>query len=190
VSWLRASTAGAYWQEVHINFQPYNAPVPAGYKADWGQPGGGNHGWEDFDGNPIHFKHAVRRSGVSDERDATTMIVRTHESADGRVSAVWRLHALEYGQQYRITMGVGDAVLRGNTRVVLYQCSTALPPCPRDSAPIVLVNGFVGTVSQPFLAVTTTFVRAGGDIYLSADPGLDQDSNGRWDFIDIVPVSG
>jgi hypothetical protein len=190
-----ADPAGAnHTTEIHINFQPCNAPAPAGYHPDCGVRRRG-HAWFDYTRSAGCCEYPYWRHLVADERYDTTMVVRTHEYSEGSLSSYFDVNGLQAGT-YQITIAAGDATLHGTTRVVMYQCtSSPSPPCPQDGSPLVLVNRFRSTAAQPFLTVTKTFTRSTfqavqSDLEFSADPGLNKTSNGRWDFIDIVPVSG
>jgi hypothetical protein len=168
----------------HIDFGPRRGLVANGYRRDWGDGTNADHGWTEYYYYEGYTCCGKRRHKVADLRYDTTLAVHSYAYDDGHGTTEWKQHLPTDSGTYKVTVGVGDANLWGDTTVWLEACSA--PDVCRIAIPLIV--DFRGTAAQPFATATATITTHFEDIYLDPHPGRGHISNGRWDFVDIVKI--
>jgi hypothetical protein len=149
----------------HVNFQPCEAPVPAGYVADCGYVYGygpnptRGYGWSRPRVGATRWRHEV-----SDLRLDTLITLHT-SSSDGLPG--WGISTPP--GTYDVTVSVGDPNLHAVSSVAVNFVDA--------------ISEFRSTARHPFKQVTIR-VTTDGDIGLATT-----EYRSRWDYVDIVQVS-
>jgi len=167
---VAAAPAGAATTPVaHINFQPQDATVPAGYRADYGQgfDAGRGYGWvAQTSPTPVSLVGNGRERGkVADQRLDTLMHMQGTPTA-GPSAARWE-YALAAGA-YDVTVSVGDPSWFDSRHRLSVEGTLA-------------VNNFVPSAATPFRTATVHVQVNDGRLTLDAAGGV----NTKLDYIDI-----
>ena len=174
-----ALPARAATGDLHINFQPASAPVPAGYTADAGAAYNGTCGWQDLNGSPLDLTPNVRdrNSSLSADQRYDTQILMQAPSGSGNTTPGQWTCAVPNGQ-YDVTVAVGDPTATNSVDEIVVQ--------PVDATnSTVLVDHFQPTTSALWKTVTRRVTVAGGALTLSPAGG----TNTKLDFVDVVAAT-
>lgn len=183
---VRAASATA---DVHINFQPAGAPVPAGYVLDSGSAysATSGYGWvtqaslSSATHVPLDLTPNTRDRNVESDQRLDTLIHMQYP-ANGNASAVTTPGAWEYALAngtYTVTVAVGDPVAGVDPESYVVHAEG-----------VTLINNVVpsgpnGSASRHAVGSATVSV-ADGRLTIDAIGGV----NTKLDYVDIVPASG
>jgi hypothetical protein len=182
------STASAT-ADIHVNFQPAAAPVPAGYTVDSGGPYSATtgFGWvtqaslSTGTHVPLDLTPNTRDRNVESDQRLDTFIHMQYPS-NGSTSAVMTPGAWEYALAngtYTVTVALGDPVANFDPENYVIHAEG-----------VTMVNNFVpsganGSTTRHAIASATITV-ADGRLTIDAIGG----TNTKLDYVDIVPSSG
>ena len=149
--------------EAHVNFQPCDAPVPAGYVADCGQTHDSTRG---YGWNEDRTRYTRWRHLVSDLR-LDTLIRLDEPYTPTEISPSWEIDGPR--GTYDVTVSVGDPTGHGISTVTVNG--------------VVAISEFHSSLRHPFKQATVRVTGSGVALW-------DQHEwQSRWDYVDIVQVS-